>query len=140
MKLYFGNTISTVTTLSILLLIVFIIFAAAQRGIIVHWGLMSLILLIFGLAICCLAATRDGLDKTVQHTIDGSCNPGIFPLLSFPNIIGCIGALMIIVAAIAVPISSSLYSKQIWFYIMTGGVVLKIVTVEIARIFVNFSH
>ena len=85
MKLYFGNTISTVTTLSILLLIVFIIFAAAQRGIIVHWGLMSLILLIFGRAICCLAATRDGLDKTVQHTIDGSCNPGIFPLLSFPN-------------------------------------------------------
>ena len=85
MKLYFGNTISTVTTLSILLLIVFIIFAVAQRGIIVHWGLMSLILLIFGLTVCCLAATRDGLDKTVQHTIDGSCNPGVFPLLSFPN-------------------------------------------------------
>lgn len=78
MKLYFGNTISTVTTLSILLLIVFIIFAVAQRGIIVHWGLMSLILLIFGLTICCLAATRDGLDKTIQHTTDGSCNPGVF--------------------------------------------------------------
>ena len=140
MKLYFGNTISTVTTLSILLLIVFIIFAVAQRGIIVHWGLMSLILLIFGLTICCLAATRDGLDKTIQHTIDGSCNPGVFPLFSFPNIIGCIGALMIIVAVIAVPISSSQYSKQIWFYIMSGGVTLKIVTVEIARIFVNFSH
>ncbi len=140
MKLYFGNTISTVTTLSILLLIAFIIFAVARRGIITHWGLMSLILLVFGLTVCCLAAARDGLDKTVQHTIDGSCNPGIFPLLSFPNIIGCIGALMIIAAAIAVPIASSLYSKQIWFYIMSGGVVLKIVTVEIARIFVNFAH
>lgn len=140
MKLYFGNTISTVTTLSILLLIAFIIFAVARRGIITHWGLMSLILLVFGLTVCCLAATRDGLDKTVQHTIDGSCNPGIFPLLSFPNIIGCIGALMIIVAAIAVPIASSQYSKQIWFYIMSGGVMLKIVTVEIARIFVNFAH
>lgn len=140
MKLYFGNTISTVTTLSILLLIAFIIFAVARRGIITHWGLMSLILLVFGLTVCCLAATRDGLDKTVQHTIDGSCNPGIFPLLSFPNIIGCIGALMIIVAAIAVPIASSQYSKQIWFYIMSGGVMLKIVIVEIARIFVNFAH
>lgn len=140
MKLYFGNTISTVTTLSILLLIAFIIFAVARRGIITHWGLMSLILLVFGLTVCCLAAARDGLDKTIQHTIDGSCNPGIFPLLSFPNIIGCIGALMIIVAAIAVPIASSQYSKQIWFYIMSGGVMLKIVTVEIARIFVNFAH
>lgn len=140
MKLYFGNTISTVTTLSILLLIAFIIFAVARRGIITHWGLMSLILLVFGLTVCCLAAARDGLDKTIQHTIDGSCNPGIFPLLSFPNIIGCIGALMIIAAAIAVPIASSQYSKQIWFYIMSGGVMLKIVTVEIARIFVNFAH
>ena len=140
MKLYFGNTISTVTTLSILLLIAFIIFAVARRGIITHWGLMSLILLVFGLTVCCLAAARDGLDKTIQHTIDGSCNPGIFPLLSFPNIIGCIGALMIIVAAIAVPISSSQYLKQIWFYIMSGGVTLKIVIVEIARIFVNFAH
>ena len=140
MKLYFGNTISTVTTLSILLLIAFIIFAVARRGIITHWGLMSLILLVFGLTVCCLAAAKDGLDKTIQHTIDGSCNPGIFPLLSFPNIIGCIGALMIIAAAIAVPIASSQYSKQIWFYIMSGGVMLKIVTVEIARIFVNFAH
>lgn len=140
MKLYFGNTISTVTTLSILLLIAFIIFAVARRGIITHWGLMSLILLVFGLTVCCLAAARDGLDKTIQHTIDGSCNPGIFPLLSFPNIIGCIGALMIIAAAIAVPIASSQYSKQIWFYIMSGGVMLKIVTVEIARIIVKFAH
>ena len=140
MKLYFGNTISTVTTLSILLLIAFIIFAVARRGIITHWGLMSLILLVFGLTVCCLAAARDGLDKTIQHTIDGSCNPGIFPLLSFPNIIGCIGALMIIAAAIAVPIASSQYLKQIWFYIMSGGVTLKIVIVEIARIFVNFAH
>ena len=47
---------------------------------------------------------------------------------------------MIIVAAIAVPISSSQYLKQIWFYIMSGGVTLKIVIVEIARIFVNFAH
>ena len=140
MTLYFGNTISTVTTLSILLLIAFIIFAVARRGIITHWGLMSLILLVFGLTVCCLAATRDGLDKTIQHTIDGSCNPGIFPLLSLPNIIGCIGALMIIVAAIAVPIASSQYSKQIWFYIMSGGVMLKIVTVETARIIVKFAH
>lgn len=139
MKLYFGNTISTVTTFSVLLLIAFIIFAVAKRDMIAHWGLMSLVLLIFGLTVCCLAAARDGLDKTIQHTIDGSCNPGIFPLLSFPNIIGCIGALTIIVAAIAIPIASSQYSKQIWFYIMSGGVMLKIITVEAARILIKFA-
>ena len=41
--------------------------------------------LTYGLVICCFAAARDGLDKTIQYTIDGSCNPGIFSLVSVPN-------------------------------------------------------
>ena len=32
--------------------------------------------------------------KTIQHTIDGSCAPGLFPLVSIPTIIGCVGALL----------------------------------------------
>lgn len=76
----------------------------------------------------------DGLDKTIQCAIDGSCAPGIFPLLSIPTIVGCIGALIIIVAAIATPIARSQHAREIWFYIMSGGVALKIVTMEIARI------
>ena len=53
----------------------------------------------YGLVICCFAAARDGLDKTIQYTIDGSCNPGIFSLVSVPNIVGCIGAAIIMIAA-----------------------------------------
>ena len=59
----------------------------------------------FGLVVCCFAAARDGLDKTIQHAIDGSCAPGLFPLISLPTIVGCVGALLIIVAAIATPIA-----------------------------------
>ncbi len=51
----------------------------------------------YGLVICCFAAARDGLDKTIQYTIDGSCNPGIFSLVSVPNIVGCVGAAIIII-------------------------------------------
>lgn len=78
--------------------------------------------------------SRDGLDKTIQHTIDGSCAPGIFPLLSIPNLIGCIGAAIIIIAAIATPIAKSQAAREVWFYFMSGGALLKIVVMEVSRI------
>lgn len=135
MKLYFGNTVTTITTIMILALLGFVGYSIFNRANIEYWGRRSLFLLILGLVICCFAAARDGLDKTIQHAIDGSCTPGIFPLISIPTIIGCVGALLIIVAAIATPIAKSQHMREIWFYVMSGGVVLKIVTMEIARIF-----
>lgn len=135
MKLYFGNTVTTVTTIMILALLGYIGYSVINRSNIQFWGRRSVILLIFGLVVCCFAAARDGLDKTIQNMIDGSCAPGLFPLVSIPNIVGCVGALLIIVAAIATPIASSQHAREIWFFIMSGGAVLKILTMELARIF-----
>ena len=134
MKLYFGNTVTTATTLMILALLAFIGCSAANHAAISFWGRRSVILLVFGLVVCCFAAARDGLDKTIQYTIDGSCAPGLFPLVSVPIIVGCVGALLIIIAAIATPIAKTQRTREIWFYIMSCGAVLKIVTMEIARI------
>ena len=134
MKLYFGNTVTTATTLMILALLAFIGCSAANHAAISFWGRRSVILLVFGLVVCCFAAARDGLDKTIQYTIDGSCAPGLFPLVSVPTIVGCVGALLIIIAAIATPIAKTQRTREIWLYIMSGGAVLKIVTMEIARI------
>ena len=137
MKLYFGNTVTTVTTLMILELLGFVGYSVVDRANIQYWGRRSLLLLIFGLVICCFAAARDGLDKTIQHAIDGSCAPGLFRLVSVPTVVGCIGALMIIVAAIATPIAKSQQAREIWFYIMSGGAIGKIVTMEIARLWMR---
>lgn len=134
MKLYFGNAVSTATTLMTLVLLLFIAVTAATRASVQFWGRRSLIVLILGLVICCFAAARDGLDKTIQHAIDGSCAPGIFPLLSIPTVIGCAGALLIVVAAVATPIAKSQQTREVWFYLMSGGVVLKTATVELARL------
>lgn len=134
MKLYFGNAVTTATTLMTLVLLGFIGYSAHHRAAIACWGRRSAAALALGLAICCFAAARDGLDKTIQHAIDGSCAPGLFPLVSVPTIIGCIGALLIITAAIATPIAKTQQTREIWFYAMSGGAVLKILTVEIARI------
>lgn len=134
MKLYFGNAITTATTLMLFALLGFISWSVVNRSSIQYWGRRSTVLLVFGLVICCFAAARDGLDKTIQHAIDGSCAPGLFPLISVPAIVGCVGALLIIVAAIATPIAKTQKMREVWFYVMSSGAVLKIVTMEIARI------
>ena len=134
MKLYFENAITTATTLMIFALLGFIGWSVVNHSGIPYWGRRSAAVLIFGLVICCFAAARDGLDKTIQHAIDGSCAPGLFRLVSVPTIVGCVGALLIIVAAIATPIAKTQKMREVWFYVMSGGAVLKIVTIEIARI------
>lgn len=137
MKLYFGNTVTTITTVMILALLGFMGYSIINRANVQYWRRRSLLLLIFGLVVCCFAAARDGLDKTIQYAIDGSCVPDIFPLVSVPTIIGCIGALIIIAAAIATPIAKQQHTRAVWFYLMSGGVTLKIVTMEIARLLVR---
>lgn len=137
MKLYFGNTVTTVTTIMLLVLLGFIGTSIWNRSNISYWGRRSMFLLVYGLTICCFAAARDGLDKTIQNMIDGSCAPGLFPLVSIPNLIGCIGAAIIIIAAIATPIAKSQHMREIWFYVMSGGIMMKILAMEIARIIVK---
>ena len=134
MKLYFGNAITTATTLMLFALLSLIGWSVVNRSSIQYWGRRSTVLLVFGLVICCFAAARDGLDKTIQNAIDGSCASGLFPLISVPTIVGCVGALLIIIAAIATPIAKTQKMREAWFYVMSSGVVLKIVTMEIARI------
>ena len=134
MKLYFGNMVTTVTTLMILSLVGFVGYSISSRSNINCWGRRSLFVLIYGLVICCFAATRDGRDKSIQNAIDGSCHPGIFSLVSVPNVIGCVGAIIIIIAAIATPLAKSQHMREIWFYVMSGGVMLKVAVMEISRI------
>lgn len=137
MKLFFGNTVTTVTTLMIAGLLGFVGWSAFNRDNIAFWGRRSAFLLIYGLVVCCFAAARDGLDKTIQCAIDGNCEPGIFRLVSIPMVVGCAGALLILVAAVATPIAKTQHARQIWFYLMSGGATLKILTMEIARIFMR---
>ena len=135
MKLYFGNAVTAATTIMIAALLAFIGYSVFNHANIQFWGRRSLLVAAFGLVVCCFAAARDGLDKTIQNAIDGSCQPGIFKLISVPTIVGAIGALAIVVALIATPIAKSQSAREIWFYVMSCGVVMKILTMKIARIF-----
>lgn len=135
MKPYFENAVTTATTIMIIILVAFIGWSVFKKSNdIQYWGRRSALLLVYGLVICCFAAARDGLDKTIQYAIDGSCQPGLFKLISIPTIIGYVGALLIIIAAIATPIAKTQVVRRVWFYIMSGGVMLKVLTMEFSRI------
>ena len=134
MKLYFGNAVSVATTIMLLAFLGFIGYTVFNRADINFWGRRSVIVGIFGLVICCLAAARDGLDKSIQYAIDQSCAQGIFPLISWPTIIGCVGAVIILCALAATPLAKSQQAREVWFYVLSAAAVGKIIAVELARI------
>ena len=134
MKLYFGNTVSTVTTLMVILMYAGIGYSVCTRANIQFWGRRTLVLAIYGLVICCFAAARDGFDKTVQNAIDGSCARGIFSLISVPIVAAYIGAAAIVLSGTATLFSKNQQFREICFYIMSGGVTLKVMAIELARI------
>ena len=136
MKLYFGNGVTTATTILLFVLLGFLGDSIWHRENIVYWGRRTLFVLLFGLLICCFAAARDGLDKTIQHAIDGSCAPGLFSLISIPTLVGCVGAFLILLAAVATLFTHSQSMREAWFYVLSVGVLLKVVTVEVCRFLV----
>ena len=51
------------------------------------------------------------------------------------GLVVCCFAAAIIIAAIATSIAKSQHMREIWFYVMSGGVFLKVAVMEISRIF-----
>ena len=62
--------------------------------------------------------------------MDGSGASGIFQLVSVPNIVGCIGAAMILISGIAVIFAKRQHIKEILFFAMSSGAMLKMITIE----------
>ena len=80
------------------------------------------------------AAARDGLDRTIQCAIDGSCDPGLFPIMSIPTAEDCIGAAVIVLAAL---LSRSQHVREICFAVMSGGMAFKIAVLELSRLIIG---
>lgn len=137
MKLYLGNKTAGITTLLLIGLIGWIAYTLKNRAEIRGWGGRVLALFAFGLVVCCFAAARDGLDRTIQCAIDGSCDPGMFPLVSIPTAAGCIGAAVIVIAALAALVSRSQHVREICFAVMSGGMAFKIAVIELSGLIIG---
>ena len=122
LKLYFGNLVNTVTTLLLVVLLGFLGVSLCHRAAITGWGRRTLLALVLGLVICCFAAARDGLAKPLPNAI--------------PTLVGCVGAFLILLAAVATLFTHSQSMREAWFYVLSVGVLLKVVTVEVCRFLV----
>lgn len=72
-----------------------------------------------GRLLLCGGAGRAGQDHPAHHR--RQLRAGVFPLVSVPTVVGCAGALLIVVAAIATPIARTQKMRELWFYVMSGG-------------------
>lgn len=83
MKLYFGNTTTTITTLMILCLLGFIGYTIFQRANILYWGRRTLFVLVFGLVICCFAAAETGWIRQFSTQLTAAVHREFFRSLVF---------------------------------------------------------
>lgn len=135
MKLYFGNAITIVTTVLTVGLIVYLISTVLRRESIQFWGRQTLLVFFWGLLVCCLAATRDGYVGSVQYLIDGTMQPGVIGVFSVPGIIAMVcGGLIFLSGLLSIFIHGQ-NVRQVLYYVMSGSIIAKILTVEITRIF-----
>ena len=135
MKLYFGNTITITITILIVGIICYMIVLWKKREKINYWGRHIFILFAWGLYICIEAATRDNFHLTVQNAIDGITNPGLLPLISFPTIVGMMGAAVVIISGIICLFIRNQSTKRKFCYIVMAAIIIKIVIIEVSRIF-----
>ena len=69
-----------------------------------------------------------------RTSIDSWGRRSLFVLV-YGLVVCCFAAAIIILAAIATPIARSQHMREIWFYVMSGGVFLKVAVMEISRNF-----
>lgn len=135
MKLYFGNALTILTTILTVGLIVYLVSTVLRHESIQLWGRQTLLTFFWGLLICCLAATRDGYVGSVQYLIDGTMQPGVIGVYSVPGIIAMACGGLIFLAGLLTLFIHRQNIREVLYYVMSGSVIVKILTVEITRIF-----
>lgn len=134
MNLYFGNFVTTVSTIIVCMVWTFIIYSAIHHKKIKNWGRMTAILALSGLVLCCFVATRDGYDKSVQASTDSSIQAGIFTVTSIQSLLACIGGCVIAFSAISSIFVKNQKYRKIMFFCLSLAIIFKTILIEVSRI------
>lgn len=136
MNLYFGNIISTISTLLVIGIFIYMGTTIINKNEIKFWGKRLVILVLGGLLVCIFVAIRDRYHLSVQASMDANILPGLFTIGSIQSTICCIGGAVIAFCSI----SSIFVRKQsywrIMFFILSITITVKMLVIELSRLLI----
>lgn len=133
MDIYFGDFVTTVSTLMICAAIAYIVYTAIKHKQIKFWGRRIALLALFGLVLCCFAATRDSYHLSVENFFDIADTTGVFAFDSIQSILCCIGGAIIAFSSLSSIFVKNQKYRKIMFFMLSTAIILKILIIEISR-------
>lgn len=134
MYLYFGDVISTTSTLLVIGAFIYIGMIVSIHKKINNWGRKIAILVTWGLVICCFVAIRDGYHLSVQASMDKNVTAGLFTLKSIQSTLCSIGGGIIAFCSLSSIFIRKQNYRKIMFMILLATILLKTLIIEISRL------
>ncbi len=134
MELYFGNFVTTVSTLLIFAMVCFIVYTIFKREEIQFWGRRVAFIALYGLLICCFVATRDNYHLSVQASFDNTVTAGLFTIYSIQSTLCCIGGAIITFSSISSIFVRNQKYRKVMFFVLSAAIIFKILVIEISRL------
>lgn len=134
MNLYFGNFAAIISTIMLAAAIAYIIFTAITNKRYSHWGRKIALLALFGLVLCCFAATRDGYHLSVQASFDETVEAGLFTIDSLQSTLCCIGGGIIAFSSLSPIFVKNQKYRKVMFFLLGAVIILKAIVIELSRL------
>lgn len=131
--MYFGNFVTTISTMLVVIACIYIACTIRKRNYIEYWGRRIAFLATFGLIICCFVGARDGYHLSVQSSFNTSVEPGIFTIDSIQSTACCLGGAVISFASISSVFVGNQKYRRVMFFMLSGTMIIKMLIIEVSR-------
>lgn len=133
MNVYFGNSVTTMSTVLVLSIWVFIIFNIFKHKRVKYWGRKVTVLFTLGLLIFCFVATRDEFHLSIQSLFDETISSGLFTINSLQTILCFIGGGIIVFTSILCFFVKNQKYRKTMFFVLSCVIMLKTIIIEVSR-------
>lgn len=131
--MYFGNFVTTVTTVLLITAVLYVVYCGMKRDSISCWGRKTALLAVWGLLLCCFAATRDGYHYSVQASFDDSIAAGMFTIDSIQSVLCCIGGAVIAFSCLSSVFVKNQKYRKLMFFLLGAVMMIKALIIECSR-------
>lgn len=136
-KLYFGNSVTIISTLLLGINIGYMLWGYLSRAAIQKWSMVILLFILLHGALWYFANVRDLYSNSIIYATDGSIEMGLFSVSSIQSIVFWVASVIIWVLGI-VSIFKPEYRQNI-FYIIAVVSIIQIAFIEGSRIWLYNS-